>query len=64
MIPGSGRATSTTSVSTVVPSSDLITHLYFWPRRAAVTGTVIVAVLLPSMPEACQTVPFLAMKYH
>ena len=64
MTPGSGSLTSTTSVSAVAPSSAVITHLYCWPRRAAVTGTVIVAVLLPSMPEAFQSVPFTGLKYH
>ena len=32
--------------------------------RAAVTGTVIVGVLLPSMPETFQTSVFTVLKYH
>ena len=46
------------------PSGALTTHLYCCPIRALMTGTVIVAVLQPVMPEAFHSVVFTDLKYH
>ena len=61
---GSGPRTLTGSVSTRPPSSVVMTHLYCWPMRALVTGTVMVSVLQPSKPEGFHTSVFTALKYH